>query len=941
MIRSPDRRGSVLLIAIGITAVCLAMAFSYLSSIRTLLPAVGQQNLTHLARSAARMGANQALAALTDNYCRSRNVPTHYRQSAFKGFRPIDSDKVGWATATVTDNRPWGAEGTPEDVNGNDVGAEDNLVEKYLIYKGRHINRVGLYENGVLRCHPLGRWIEPGNFDPDLARVPVSFHLQHPVAANPSSPDPAIRAGEPWTPPASQPGVSYFDAELRPVATRAEARYRIRFANTIEDLSGHVYITAPGTYTAPTRSPAAVSPQTTQGPDDLGAREISSALAERWQANLSAMVMSDASSVGRWSLVNLYRGLGMPGESHDGNGPQNANGNMALASIDASNPTSPIPQVMCDYDAVTTLPAGEPDANFTTKARPWTSFGSTWIRVSMTAGMRGPVRDFETLKTARWSNADLWTYAYTPYGRGSTVSDTPAAWDEARTECPWRFNVPTLTLQAIYDMVYGFLPAEARTYRYRQQSTEMRNTVTPTNPDGSINWNTAVVVTLSPGTDITMPGTSLRDSTVAKPMFDNRRPNPGDPYPGTAPTAPGTGWRTNLGLMMDGGSDRSVSSLQFNRGGPMVGLGGGYYRAGPESILQTLITSGPIASQTRVILRPSGAVFRSLSPLQAYTYDQSYWWDIGTALLQTFGTAMYVWHDETGASWSGAPNAGRVMWPAGHRLSTQTPTPAAAAAAPAIDTDADGDGVNESPGLLNSVEEMDRLFISNMGEWWGDFATTTRPTEVSPGLYVKIDSGSGFTGGSSIPVTRSFDISADRITGGNIKKLLDATTITADHAKNMELVLNDTRLSFFGCSPQYPTFRGIDFDDDGTVWCVGYANGNAPADPTTGKARSLDTTLGDQFVCLTGYVVFQQSRFFRVFTRGEVFDEMIGRAVAKVDLDSVFVIDPDGSLYDVQGQPKAAWNADPALSTGLDDSQVLYQRWTRTLNLRAGITLPP
>jgi hypothetical protein len=66
--------------------------------------------------------------------------------------------------------------------------------------------------------------------------------------------------------------------------------------------------------------------------------------------------------------------------------------------------------------------------------------------------------------------------------------------------------------------------------------------------------------------------------------------------------------------------------------------------------------------------------------------------------------------------------------------------------------------------------------------------------------------------------------------------------------------------------------------------------------------------------------------------RGEVFDVVRNRPVARVGLESIVTIDPDGSLYDVFNLPTAAWNSNPLLCQGLEDSQILHQRWTRGMN---------
>ena len=310
---------------------------------------------------------------------------------------------------------------------------------------------------------------------------------------------------------------------------------------------------------------------------------------------------------------------------------------------------------------------------------------------------------------------------------------------------------------------------------------------------------------------------------------------------------------------------------------------------------------------------------------------RSWWWMVHTGLREALWSTMHVWSHRSGYGHSGAPQRDRIVWPAGHFLRDDgTAEPASNWV---LDLDTDGDGQPDVPSLLDEVEEVDRLFVLNMGEWWQE--TVTDPLTLAPGLFVEAkDDADTFTDSETgSPRPRAFVSTSDpRMAAApsyNIRARLVPTNphpLTVQQARNLELVLNDTRLSFFGSSPQYPHFRPIDFDGDGTVWCIGYPAGNQPA---TGRHGPTIQAAGGQHVCLTGYLVFQPSRFFHCMIRGEVFDVVRNRPVARAGLEAVYAIDPDGSLYDVFNMPTASWNSDPLLCKGLEDSQILHQRWTR------------
>jgi hypothetical protein len=63
----------------------------------------------------------------------------------------------------------------------------------------------------------------------------------------------------------------------------------------------------------------------------------------------------------------------------------------------------------------------------------------------------------------------------------------------------------------------------------------------------------------------------------------------------------------------------------------------------------------------------------------------------------------------------------------------------------------------------------------------------------------------------------------------------------------------------------------------------------------------------ERYFSLTGVLHLGKSRYFRIWTRGELFDNVLERPTTEINLDTVLCVDPTGK--------------DPR------QSQILYQRW--------------
>lgn len=166
------------------------------------------------------------------------------------------------------------------------------------------------------------------------------------------------------------------------------------------------------------------------------------------------------------------------------------------------------------------------------------------------------------------------------------------------------------------------------------------------------------------------------------------------------------------------------------------------------------------------------------------------------------------------------------------------------------------------------------------------------------------------------------------------------TPLARARAKLMERVLNDWRMSFLGSAKSYvDTFRPKDFDGDGKVFCSGYLEATAPdadtgltcwqyVDPATvgdGPGNGAlpgdpgsDPTMRLYVFSVTGCLSFSRSHQYKILVRGELYDNVIGRAVAEKYLESALLVDPDNNVIR---------SANPAVPPqGLGDSTVIMQR---------------
>lgn len=903
-------RASVLLMAVAMITILVVAAYGFLVSTRLNLDAGRSGDLGRLAQVAARAGLAHACAELDREFLSTPGMPTHLRQRWRSAFLPIDAYGVGKATATTNDDAPQGQEFSPEDANGNDTPTENLLTELHALHLqktsqaeiGAYFARASPFRSGA-RLHPGGgRWIEPGRFHRDLPGRPISFHLRHPQAADAASADPAVARGEPYAPDVDAPLL--LGSDLTRAADRDRARFRLRYAVAIEDLTGHLLAAVQGGYDPALASAAGGLPvPDLPGQDPRRAFEIDALVAERYADAFTGMCNVTTGAYSFWGWLS-WQGLGA---------------RPTLSGVDTADASyavlrrfqGGIPQIAVDYDYAAAPPAGQPDLRSETAIVPTVA--------AMHHGLLGPPHSYEAMQAPNGyaDNARNVSSLFTPFGRAPRPSAPAGRWDGGQVDTPWRLNLPTASPRAVAAMLYAYLPQEFYTILY---TTRTRQPFAGFDAQGNATWGAATTEVLSPAVRRARPCMNLFNS---RPPFSGIFAHLGHGYPGSEPEAGWMDWDEDLGASVDVDDLRLVvapsGDLRLYARPPLWGQGanfGGLFWDIGDDVVEK---QEQFAGGERWVLQLGGT---TVPPRKGngLAYD-SYWCDLASAFVHAVAVAQYAWLGENGASWNGAPAAGTTRYPAGW---ADYP---ALAGQPTLDLDLDGDGVADVPSLFDSIAEVDAQFVKNMGEYPEDLPSGSRPGSASVASVPRI-------GHPGLYLRKATHIAAPAtlVTGrpaNTIKSLLlaprglpDPATapapppITAAQAAAMELVLNDMRLSFFGSSPQYPGFRPIDFDDDGRACCSGYAGGSAPADPATGKGPAPDA---DRIFSLTGHFVMQKSRFWRITCRGEVFDEVRQRTVADADLEAAYCLDPDGEQFDLGN---AAIPGAGPLSTRL-----LHQRW--------------
>jgi hypothetical protein len=931
MMHALNRRGTILLWCLAFSAFLTTTAFAFVRASHQHLEATSGSILGLLARQAANSGTAHAVAVICDDYSGAPTVPSNRFSPWMTAFRPFDLRQ---------DNLTDYAIGFAGDVNEDDVKANVPLALPYFmhIYRGVYQKWDSGFSQQGNRTHPgYGRFLEPGYY------ASSQFYARSGVPSADERRFDDAAAGASSFPDATL----WFDQRWRPVASRAEAAFRLRYACMIEDLSGHLLWNMPQA-----AYPSGLA-KTISGPGDAGyidetTKEFNYPLAQKYSLPFYNMAEIAGRSI-NWEptadSVDTY--------TQHAKSPQWMTTFLGLGGVskrthDEAFVWKYVPATLTtngrsavDYD-------GKYPADFSA------STGSSTIQ----AGMRGSLGAMFSwsqmvgqIATGATSNgtpivpgqgqhaAWLWT----PFG--STRRNIGTTQARASVDCPWQINPLTAAPRVLAAMITGLPRSNLKKLDLLSETLQENTafgTLTPNwvdvvaAPSKTLTAKTGYPAIAFRGADLfvksfTTNGTTLFDfprktidaaSNSAFSHFDyypgpswwrgpcldklEGTPEPYPSYPEITTTAKA---EEELGkefyMTTTAGAALTVTALD-----PMAGT------SIPLSPPLGGVLSGPTASAYHSDnLKAADVAVAAKPPVERYRirwsnasagFGNSFWIDVIDALSHTLAVTRATWNPSCTAS------AGALT-----TLAT---------------FDVSGNGKIDTP------EEMDRLFLGLLGVSFNEAVGTGATATIPNALYVDKTS-----------ITENGDIkewkqhaNIETLAAGQTPELspgegalpdLFVAGVTRSVARCllMEKVVNDIRMSFFGANPNYTTFRAaklftsyrpVDafvYNVDASRYSAYHTSAKPPypaaATGLRTQARqasySVDSEfkpLDNEYFSLTGYFAFGKSHFYRIITRGEVFSVLRNTAIAETNLETAVAIDP---------------NADGDLG----DSHVIYQNW--------------
>ena len=958
----PYRSGSVFIFILAVIGVLFAIAFGMLSSSRMASTSGFETDPEILSDQVANEGLAHAIGTINKSFL-VPGIPTNFGEAWRRDFWAIDTHRRGEDQDDWDSDYQRGVEDDEYDHFENDLHLESLLTDfyNYPTKSGMYLGREDNYADGWLGHPGTGRWYEPSRLavDPSPAEMskgklekPLSWHLlDHPVAKNPGSMDPAERRGEPdqadW--PEFNGGFLTpirYDAQWRATDDPSKVRFRLRYAVAIEALDGHLLASLPALY-----ADTIVSAANGGIPDDdvfAVAMEFDRDRADRWAPSLYEFGRRMTNDTPGLEL--MFRGQG---NDHEGN---DYLWRPVLAGISGTGPQFDLQVWQKDADgrpALKGLPIKDRNVHH--------------------EGL-GVIPSFEELirKNSGGYSPDQQNRSmlFSPFGRAPTAVANPSQWYEAYVDTPWAINVPTATPKTIMAMLYAYLPQEFKTGEYNMRSKEDWK---EEKLDEDVWWNKRTEI-LTGNDRIGRLGLvnlfAVHDSPSG-PYFaatggldlDGDGMTGADPYPGTDPQAGSAdrtlAWHHELGYgcavnegfprrQADGTIDLNAYPGGEGFRNPVLSILGSVREGYTMSLFENITEKyDDFLGGEKWVKYDSGSG-TDLNAQGGFYYDQSYYMDLAMAYLHTMAACQYVWADHVDGLYAGDPLRGVPAWI--HRDDPDTPPQDGEPIPPDYfddiggslefapntvcrDRDVDGDGRKDVPSTFDSVIEVDAQFLRNLGEWPGQHATGSRPLGAHVGLEMGMTMKNKWSSSHEfIPMLRYRPLhrpAGDAAGEGvnvhyNIAQRRqlyladpnDPYAITDDQANALELVLNDFRMSFFGASPQYPDFRPIDFSDDGIVCSSAYAGGRASAEFATGYGPEPKVRWS-----LTGYFTFAKTRFYRIFYRGEAFDVLSNVVVGQTNGEAVYCVDPDGDMLNVRLEKGLG------TKTGMADSHLLFKRY--------------
>lgn len=954
----PNRRGSAFLLCLALAAFAAMVGYAFLRAATRQEMSGKSELLRALARDAAASGlAHASEQILADYNARTLEVATGSGPATVTTAPTfLDGPYRAPFVSLTAPNRLAYITSGKDDVNPRNHVMSPLMLQGELVFHWWHDYQDG-YANhsGATIYDSRGRFIE-ANYHNITRPSPAAAAPVPVVATLFSDPNPAAP---------ERSAALFMDENLHrltggsPEDQRKKARYRLRYAVGVEDLAGHL-LTNPLARMNTDWQDATNDYRAVPRWVDHAANALDNMVAS-WNPNRATALR----------LGHIFRGRGSASNADRAWAAGSRQG--LPASFPMMFRTIDYPWHGIHYEKNASRPnlggrlyayAGEPSfppilanpagGEILTPRMIW-AVGVSPEELPYVHALLGPQHSWFgqifALQGNRvpWSGNENWeqgselhrsylSTVYTPFGRAQRTSTAPEAdwkWYEGRVDTPWHINLLTAPPEVISEMILAYAPPYLKTLHrthdayYKkvgeivtgssvQEIYDSNETIAKRNTNGGKGWDYAV-----PGLDILNdqlgPGfaefpapSSLHTdgTTVIKPDYyqDPQEPRPfTQRYPG--PLARGDSALPDQGAD-DMGKDIDVD-VAMNEGmqigwcthtyNPLLFYGGGD---------QVRIEDDTATPPQR------WKIIRRIDPL-LNTYKFSYFWDMFYALTTTVSYAKAVW----------------VQYP-NDVFDPRPASPTRGFLDPAL----------RDPLAYDTIEEIDALFLRQLGE---NFAAPGTPCPDNP-----IVSGRW----PGVKLLR-FQVCSKPVSN-TIRSLVAADLLktpggvsSAERAKVMERTLNDFRMSFFGASTEYRDFRPLDFDGDGHVHCSCYdanpaataeekryrtsrwkpagANGRgpspsglvAPFDPALATLPAPfnyptpDPTIGSSpWFSATGCFFIGKSRYYRIFTRGEVYDNLLQKPVAQQTLETVLAVDPEAPRFPPAGRISS-------------EQRVLFKQW--------------
>jgi type II secretory pathway pseudopilin PulG len=953
-----SRRGSFLFLCIVMMALMVIIGFGLLRNIQTQSDASTNNQRVLLAQSAAQAGLEHATEQILRDYAStsSQVLTDRSGQMAMDGFRPITFLDGPYRAPFTAFNFPdrSDVDQNPPDAD-KDVRMEHPILRPYIPQNGYDMRWSW---DGMTHLVGRARYYEPNYYNVSIASplIPAApdYYPSNSPAQTAGLPAPTSFVDMNAPKPERSDGIFYDEQLVRvanpdPVAARQAARYRLRYAVIDDDLSGNLLIN-------PLSDPSLPQDYRTPAPWVSHAADAFATMMVTQDGCDSPDQIWDATK-----LEHVFLGRGYAGNVDvDSNGfpitfprmYRNANGgdsNCHFQIYQMWSYANQLTQTLYQSTAV------HGDVNGNEPLYVDNNDGND----PYTHALVGPQMSWwNEFYAANENNADGWRwinwnqtfFSTTPFGHAlvqptgypAQYNPTTRKWYEGRVNTPFFVNVMTAPPWVIDAMLTAYLPPKFKTmsfttinfYKWLSTDKNGNNTydtpvtmsIDPFNPNNTFGLygRDLLVDTTSPAfAEFQAPqregGNIIYNGQVVKP--DYYIPDPR--LPGYAPSEapyqrvyPGLAWNGNPSFPGQGSDDAGEKILTNNFGyGADVHIWQPFFRMDPYNPWYSAgwqqFQQVPPDFSSLTCTPPSwwtangnDIAMKSTDPNpQKYTY--SYWWDIYSAMCMAITVIRAQWQNTQ----SGYPFIPSSMFPSGQK----------------------------DPSNYQTIRDLDRQFLAYLGESL-DHPGSNDPTTMTAYTWFANPTTHAY---QMIPWVPTENIRTLR--NQDLLKSVDPTgngggMPSSARAAVMERVLNDFRMAFFGSSPEYSDyvdpithlrdpskdFRPLDFDGDGQVHCSCYQDTTArfqdPASPNNtgtvprvnpskaavggGLGPPIDPTM---YFSPSGCFFMGKSHYYRVMTRGELWDNRLNQIVNEATLESVLAVDPEGT------NPKS--------------TQTLFQRW--------------